>query len=149
MKAISLTLLTFLFLALSTQARIGETLDDCIKRYGEPAQRPLPKTLLFHKSGIAITCFFVDGLCVQLSYKKLDATTRLNEREVEILRMANGSKWQVWQPDSHNPTIHWRNEICECQWDRHTGLLQFETLAEKQRKAAEIRTAEKKLLEGF
>lgn len=149
MKAISLTLLTFLCLALSTQARIGETLDECIKRYGEPAQRPQPKTLLFHKSGIAITCFFVDGLCVQLSYKKLETATRLNEREVEILRMANGSKWQLRPDGSHNPTIHWRNEICECLWDRNTGLLQFETLEEKKRKGAEMRAQEKKQLEGF
>ncbi len=149
MKAISLTLLTFLCLALSTHARIGETLGECIKRYGEPAQRPQPKTLLFHKSGIAITCCFVDDLCVQMSYKKLDTAARLNEREVEILRMANGSKWQLRPDDSHNPTIHWRNEICECQWDRNTGLLQFETLAEKKRKGAEMRAQEKKLLEGF
>ena len=147
MKAISLTLLTLLCLALSTQARIGETLDDCIKRYGEP-QRPQPKTLLFHKSDIAITCYFVDGLCVQLSYKKLDSATRLNEREVEILRIANGTKWQVWQPGSP-PPIYWRNELCECVWDRNTGLLQFETLAEKKRKADARRTEEKKLLEGF
>ncbi len=147
MKA--LTLLTFFCLALSAQARIGETLDECIKRYGEPAQRPLPKTLLFHKSGIAITCYFVDGLCVNLSYKKIAPATRFNEREVEILRMANGSKWQVWQPGSHSPSICWRNEICECLWNRQQGLLQFETLAEKQRKAAEKRAEEKKLLEGF
>ncbi|MFZ2277816.1 MAG: hypothetical protein WAW39_08450 [Prosthecobacter sp.] len=149
MKALSLTLLTFLCLALSTQARIGESLDDCIKRYGEPAQCPQPKTLLFHKSGIAITCFFVDGHCVQISYKKLEPAARLNEREVEILRMANGSKWQLRPDDRHNPTIHWSNETCECQWDRNTGLLQFEALAEKKRKADEIRAAEKKLLEGF
>jgi hypothetical protein len=149
MKAISLTLLTFLCLALSTQARIGETLDECIKRYGEPAQRPQLKTLLFHKSGIAITCFFVDGFCVQLSYKKLDSGARFNEREVEILRMANGSKWQLRPDDSRNFHFYWFNEICECQWDRNTGLLQFETMAEKKRKAAEMRNVEKKQLEGF
>lgn len=149
MKALSLTLLSFLCLALSTEARIGETLDECIKRYGEPAQRPQPKTLLFHKSGIAITCFFVDGLCVQISYKKLDSATRFNEREVEILRMANGSKWQLRPDASRNFHFYWSNEICECQWDRNTGLLQFEALAEKKRKADEVRNAEKKLLEGF
>jgi hypothetical protein len=149
MKAISLTLLTFLCLALSTQARIGETLDECIKRYGEPAQRPQPKTLLFHKSGIAITCFFVDGLCVEISYKKLDSGARFNEREVEILRMANGRMWQLRPDDNHNPIIYWRNEVCECQWDRNTGLLHFETLAERKRKAAEMRNEEKKQLEGF
>lgn len=149
MKALCLTLLTFLCLVLSTQARIAESLDDCIKRYGEPAQRPLPKTLLFHKSGIAITCFFVDGLCVQISYKKLDSATRLNEREVEILRMANGSKWQLRPDDNRSSYLHWSNETCECQWDRNNGLLHFESLAEKKRKADEIRAAEKKLLEGF
>lgn len=149
MKALSLTLLSFLCLAISAQARIGETLDECIKRYGEPAQRPQPKTLLFHKSGIAITCFFVDGLCVQISYKKLDSATRFNEREVEILRMANGSRWQLRPDDSRSAYLYWSNETCECQWDRNQGLLQFEALAEKKRKADEVRAAEKKLLEGF
>ncbi|MHB1082442.1 MAG: hypothetical protein ACYC67_23830 [Prosthecobacter sp.] len=105
--------------------------------------------MLFHKSGIAITCYFVDGLCVQLSYKKLDAATRFNEREVEILRMANGSKWQLRPDDSRNFRFYWFNEICECLWDRNQGLLQFETLEEQKRKAAEKRAEEKKLLEGF
>jgi hypothetical protein len=107
-------------------------------------QRDTTKTLFFHKSGS-----FIETRCVQISYKKLDSKTRLNEREVEILRLANGSKWQMLPPDTPNSYMSWRNEICECQWDRHTGLLQFKTLVEQQRKAAERRTTEKKLLEGF
>ena len=148
MKTISLTFLIFLWLGAGAQARIGETLEECIKRYGEPVQREETKTLIFQKSGISINCGFREGRCVQITYQKIDTKARLNNREVEILRAANGSNW-ILQGGTNSPYSYMRNEVCECYWNSLTGMLQFETLAELKRKAKEVADAERKLLEGF
>lgn len=149
MKTLTLLLLLCLFLSfsLSAHARIGESFDQCIQRYGEPVQRAGTQTLFFKKSGISITCAFRESRCVQISYKKLEPKARFTSHEVDILRTANGSNWKLQQSDSSY--TYMRNETCENYHDHRTGLLQFETLAELDRKKQEKIAAEKKLLEGF
>ncbi|WP_395740569.1 hypothetical protein [Prosthecobacter sp.] len=148
MKTLRLALLTLLCLSSAALARIGETQDECIRRYGEPVQRDADKTLSFRKSGIAVTCTFLEGRCVHIRYQKLDPDARLNGREVDILRAANGTHWKL-QGGNTSSYSTMRNETCECRWDYSTGVLEFETLTEVNRKKQDTITAEKKLLEGF
>ena len=56
------TILTFLLLAAFAEARIGETLEECIKRYGNPitVDKDLGTTT-FLKEGFVVVVKFTDG----------------------------------------------------------------------------------------
>lgn len=89
---IFLTVLVFVAMSSAAWARIGETLDQCISRYGQPAERQYGDTKWLEKTdGIAncqsevfvkgievnsdttvhvrIFAVFVDGICEKLRYR--------------------------------------------------------------------------------
>ena len=92
MKIITLLFLSLIFTATKTQARIGETLDQCIDRYG-PVIEKTPSTLagsdteasVFSKSGITIVAEFKDGVVWSMVFKK----KALAASEVDSLLEAN------------------------------------------------------------
>jgi hypothetical protein len=92
MKTIPLLLLGLFITGTKTQARIGETLDQCIDRYGpviEKAHPALagsdPEASVFSKSGITIITEFKDGVVWSMTFKK----TALSSSEVASLLEAN------------------------------------------------------------
>jgi hypothetical protein len=92
------TILFFLCLALPIQARLGETLEECIKRYGEPTGRAEEDTIVsFNKGEFAITILFVAGKAEWIVLMKPGSVfaEKLTETEIKTLLEANGSglKW--------------------------------------------------------
>lgn len=84
---------------LPLQARVGETLEQCVERYG-PVMDKRPSTIagsepelaVFSKSAITITVEFHEGVAWQISFRKAD----LSSEEAEVILQANGSGlWSV------------------------------------------------------
>ena len=66
-----LLLITLLALPRNTQCRIGETLEECKTRYGNPVEIK-KDTALFFKNGMTVSVHFIDG--------KVDANHLLQNR---------------------------------------------------------------------
>jgi hypothetical protein len=80
-------------------ARINETLDECVNRYGAAVSGPINEspgkaTYVFQKSDYRIMVTFVDGKVAIISFNKPGA---LSEIEVERLLDANRVNGQPWQ----------------------------------------------------
>lgn len=87
-------------------ARIGETTDECIRRYGEPLGiAPDKSRITFRKNGYDIFCYFLkDGKCWRILY---EATFTPQTRPVSVLASKewteeyrrlmdlNGTGWQM------------------------------------------------------
>ena len=103
MKAI-LVLCFFLMLA-SARAGIGDTLAQCIQRYGKPAASPgttIPGGLYdFEKDGLRVGIGFFEGHVDYLQFSKVSPDPgepqRLSQDELNRLLMANagGHKWEI------------------------------------------------------
>ncbi len=98
------TILTLIMLALcaSAQARIGETVDECVKRYGKPdAVDATGLTFTFKSNDLHIYITFAGGKCAVIEYvrwkpwmfNRLAAET-LPEAERNLLLEANGGGQQ-------------------------------------------------------
>ena len=97
-----LLLLCFFFLINSAEARLGETRDQCIQRYGGPdGEDPIPDrenwvTLTYRdKQGKYPVILFVmelcDGVCRQIVY------FNISQREIGSLLQQNSSKANDWR----------------------------------------------------
>lgn len=83
-----------------SQARIGESLEQCIKLYGEPVKR-LEKGLLFVKEGMRIYITFSQGCADCIFLQKIDPRVEkhvvpISESEIKQFLSENsqGFKWQ-------------------------------------------------------
>lgn len=81
-------------------ARLGETPQQCIARYGKPATEQKDGKLAFIKEGMAIICSFFEGKCDVIAFKNFDAEeifpTQMKDDVIEALKKANGggSAWK-------------------------------------------------------
>lgn len=97
-----------LLLPAIASARIGESPDQCAKRYGEVDESHVGKgwqTTTYGKEGITTTCWYRDGKCVCIAFLPMDASrvepgrgdaaARFTSEQTEKLLAANGggSKW--------------------------------------------------------
>ena len=87
------------FLCVSSHARIGESLEGCIKLYGEPVKR-LEKGMLFVKDGVRIYITFSQGCADCIFLQKIDPRVEKHVvpiSELEIKRFlsenSQGFKW--------------------------------------------------------
>ncbi len=89
--------LIILFTALTgiARARLGETVEQCMERYGpviEKRQRVLPQsdaeTAVFSKSGVTVIVEFNKGTAWLITFRKPD----LQNEEIDALLQANESK---------------------------------------------------------
>lgn len=84
--------------ALSAQARLLETRDQCIKRYGA-TYRAYEKTFIeWKKNGITITAIFEGDACVRITYLR-DSNIAFSSAEFAKLLAAN-SNGKIWSPYS-------------------------------------------------
>jgi hypothetical protein len=83
---------------LPASARVGETLDECVQRYGPMIEKRSarlagsdPEAMVFSKAGITVVAEFRDGKAWHLTYRKAGLTGV----EVDAIIMANsgGSLW--------------------------------------------------------
>lgn len=88
-----------LSVSLPMQARVGETLEQCVERYG-PVMDKRPSTIagsepelaVFSRSAITILAEFHEGVAWQISFRK----TGLSPSEAEAILQANGKGlWSV------------------------------------------------------
>ena len=96
-------------------ARIGETLEECIARYGNVTKIDEQKgQIFFEKNGYAICATFFNGQVDTMSFKRRipgsDTFAPLNAEEIQLLLKANGGdkKWQSRNVDGPNP--EWQTE---------------------------------------
>lgn len=99
-----ITTLILLALCASAQARIGETVEECVKRYGKPTKvDEAGRTFQFHSDDVKIDITFAAGRCVCIQYYQTtkavfsggDLVKSLSEPEKDVLLEANagGQKW--------------------------------------------------------
>lgn len=153
MKWISVIVLG-LVLCSTTQARIGESFDDCVKRYGSPvkdldADAPLEKEYSFQKSGLDINAGFMDQKIQKIQFAKTDFSS-LSETEIDLLLKANGGekKWhekivfggQMWATE---------NEEIIAAYNPMLKILTLYTKGFIEKQKALKASNEKKNLQGF
>lgn len=91
------------------EARIGESIEQCIARYGEPEKRySLPdnkEEIQFHTNAFTISAEFLNGVCDWISYtkpkkkafwSKKEEWQHLTDGEIGVLMEANsnGKPWE-------------------------------------------------------
>lgn len=99
------TILALIMLALcaSVQARIGETVAECLQRYGKPTTVDASGlTFGFNSNGLQIDITFAGGKCVAIQYSRWEKSifggfrqTALTSDEANVLLEAN-SGGQPW-----------------------------------------------------
>ena len=101
------TILTLILLALcaSAQARIGETVAECVQRYGKPVAVDEPgTTFTFFYTDLRLKITFQDGKCAAIEYERRIKSIfggftyeGLNQTERDLLLEANagGHKWEA------------------------------------------------------
>jgi hypothetical protein len=98
MKTLALSALAMLLMIVPASARLGETLDECVTRYGPMIERrPAklaasdPEVMVFSKAGITVAVEFKNGKAWHLTFRKVG----LGSNEVEAVIMAN-SGTSLW-----------------------------------------------------
>ena len=149
------TILTLIMLALcaSAQARIGETVDECVKRYGKPEKYDeAAKAFICNKDGVLILLWFTEGKCCKIVLVKQRDKNNLpeffSEVELETLLAANGEGWQKIKTGL---TTSWQNADGSrlAQYSSLDGSLVLMTRAQVELDAAAVDAAEKAKLKNF
>lgn len=113
--------LAFLFaLMLPALGRIGETVDECKTRYGEPVETdPKESTMTYKKSGFTIHCQFYKGRVAGMVVAKNNPPgtfavgyPELSEAELDTLKKANSGEgeWIDATPQFEMVNKYWKNE---------------------------------------
>lgn len=140
---------------ISAQARLGETPNECVTRYGQPVKIDNEASLLvFIKAGLFIVSKFRNESCVTISFAKeerniLGISEPLSNAEIEALLAANAFSGGDWRTEGIIPGHRWTNSLALAQVDATTNILTISTRAEQERQAAERAAEDKKKLEGF
>jgi hypothetical protein len=117
----ALVLMTFI----PASARVGETLDECVQRYGPMIEkRPArlsgsdPEVMVFSKAGITVAAEFRDGKAWHLTYRKLG----LSSVEVDAIIMANSGASLWGSPlktrDKEFRMTDDKSRVALINWDR-------------------------------
>ena len=100
-------LLLIAVMPLTAFARIGETREQCDKRYGKVTVPPLEHNgiqyLAYRVHGFSIDLNIIDSKCEKMKYLKEDYGM-LAKEEIEALLNENGTEWQ--QVSQHE----WKNK---------------------------------------
>ena len=103
------------FLVGTASARIEETLDQCVIRYGEPISKD-GDIRVFSKSGFHITITFQDRMAECVVYRKIrhggvsNGTISMSEISVLLQTTSAGKKWGVTASDGAGSPLKWKSE---------------------------------------
>jgi hypothetical protein len=119
MKFFAATLIAII--PLSAFARMGETKEQCDKRYGKLIIPPLESDgvqyLNYRVHGFALDLHIIDSTCQKLRYRKEDEGM-LAKEEVEALLSENGKGWQ------QTSETEWSNEQCTAKvWGKYLVIV--------------------------
>src|SRR5688572_19814527 len=98
MKVFLFIAIAFLFVSGISHARIGETIEQCVERYGKPTLGETnEKWKSFERNGIRISIDFSDRIAVQVHYSSKKLLGKLTDEQVqELLKIyADGKKWET------------------------------------------------------
>jgi len=110
---------------LIASARIGETLDQCIARYGKPITlEPSEPHQIFHKDGLTIGCHFrSDGLCWKMVIMEdKDAIPKgslVENNAAARIMNENGVDWKVLNTDKS--VTRYSNRTLTAYFDEEPG----------------------------
>lgn len=104
--------ISLLLLPLSAFARLGETREQCIQRYGAAHWVDKEKTQAsFVKDGLVISALFVDGKCVILEFKWPENATGVSVQRSELAHKSLGSSIQlIFEDDDGRRVWETRNK---------------------------------------
>ncbi len=138
-------------------ARIGETPEACIARYGEPTKIVKEESqLIFQKGDFLIVASFFEGKCDMIGMRKVEqdilgTPTELSDNEMEVLREANGGgqTWNVKPVMAISKIWQTADGQILAQYEPLERFLVIFTSACNDRKNAETKAKEQKKLDGF
>lgn len=144
-------------LAVAAQARIGETPQQCVERYGKPLEvNKGDQSLSFSKNGLVIITEFHDGICEGIYYTKIKEAEEYRQKdftltEVEVLLGANGGdkKWNAQKDEVFSQAFFSDDVSLIAVWDKRRRYLNIVTLAHQKRRTEAKADKERQNLEGF
>lgn len=157
MRSIFFAVLSIFFVvSLPARARLGETENQCIVRYGTPTQildpdkAPFPyRTLCFTKGDCNVCAVFLNGYCGFIFIQKNDKSD-LSDNEIQALLQANADG-QTWQKSTQSSTdqVWFRNDQAEARYDAVDRYLTFASKDYLTAEDARKKAAEDEKLKGF
>jgi hypothetical protein len=150
-------LATFLILAASAQARIGETLAECTARYGPALQTdPASGMHMFAKGGFLVAAIFLDQKAAMLMVSKtarnvLNIPEPMSDHEIQLILTANGQGTPWTEGGAIVKNGKWQNleSALYAQHDRLRNTLTIFTKAWADKQAEAQKAQEASALDGF
>ena len=136
-------------------ARIGETKEECEKRYGAPISKKNENYWVFSKSGILIAVEFFEGVGECIFYRKKEEDIignpeEFSDNEKEILLKSNSdSPWKKKPALSFNEEWTTEDDLLGAVHLSERRLLIVATIKYFDRQAKETKDKEKENLDGF
>ena len=95
MKKIALFISILFIVSSAAYARIGETLQQCIERYGQPIKTTPEGMILFSKSGLYVFVHFFEEKADAIAFRKveedaLQTPAEISQNEIDLLLSSNG-----------------------------------------------------------
>lgn len=115
-------LLAVLLVCQSASARIGETLEQCIARYGKPVHvHPVEDLVQFEKNEIKITVVFLRATCQAIMFESA-ISDELTDAQLKILLTANlGDSYT--ELDNEESGRRWRGATTDSVGTYRKGVL--------------------------
>ena len=145
-----LSLLLVLGLSVTSFARIGETMEEAVKRYGEVVRRETIQGwefYLFEKNGFHILAHFQDGKIDRILYNR-ESGEKLTHEEIDTFLKAN-NRGRLMNEDL--PYIWVGKDVAATysKWPGHAWHLDIKARGFGHRRGVTKKAAEKARLEGF
>lgn len=158
MRLALVTVLFIVSLTATAQARLGETADQLVARYGQPisevdqkgegAKLPLAY-VVFQKGGFEIDATLSDGISVSESFKKLNGTPlTLGEARTLLGANSQGHDWQAPQM-THGEKWWARDDGATAQLDQDGAMLTIRSRELVSKEAMAQRLERTPSLDGF
>ena len=157
MKTEFLTLLFIAGVTATAQARLGETPDQLVARYGQPLTEVDQKAegtkvalanVVFQKGGFEIDVSLSDGLSVQESFKKINGQP-MTVAEVKTLLAANSQGYGWEAPDEKPQGRVWKRDDGATATAASDGSLTIKTREIIVKETAAKKEEQSPSLQGF
>ena len=142
-----LLLILALMIPQMAAARLGETVEQCDKRYGKVAEKD-KSSKIYESKGYRIEVRFQDSVCWCITYRKLDKSL-IAQSVIEKLKSLAGVGWEVTH--SGNGMSEWQTDLMIASDFVYKGKhqLMIRTKAGVARNMAELEKPDLKGVEGF
>jgi hypothetical protein len=150
MKSVFASSVLLLGFSLTSLARIGETMEEAVKRYGPVVHHDTiqgEKYYSFKKNGFRILAHFHDGKIDHILYNS-ESRDKLTEEEIDtFLKANNGGRLM----NEDLPYVWVGKDVAATysKWPRHAWHLDIKARAFGRRRIVAKKAAEKAKLEGF